>query len=310
MEKITEICLHQLLGIVYSISEIAVLAIQVFSFALVTIGLVRASIFLAKTLISTSRLLNYLDSITYEKDIADLIDKPGIKGKVNVIPEPEYEAAFTLGWLNPQIYLTSGLIENLDPDSLDIVIRHEAGHCRRRDPLYHIILTTGAEILWFIPLVRKSLDRHKLLSEVACDHLAVNGGHDRLDVAKVLTSLAENPAWIIHPPKPAYSSINDSLELRIRSLLGENLRQLIRIPRKAIIVSSVIVSLIFMSSSAVLASHYDSSGILKNISITAESCDQGHPENDILKQMGITCPHCGSLSDSDIEDPSPTCLSL
>ncbi|MCX6646334.1 MAG: M56 family metallopeptidase [bacterium] len=307
MEKIITICFHRLLGIVYLISETAVLAIQVIAFALVAIGLVRASIFLTRTLISTSRLIDYLARVTFKQDICELLVSPDFPAEVNIIPENRYEAAFTLGWLKPGIYLTSGLIENLDPESLDIVIRHELGHCRRRDPLKHMILTAISEILWFIPLVKKYIERHKLLSEVACDMLAVKGGHDRLDVAKTLTSLAANPSWIIQTPKPAMSSINDNLELRVRSLLGENLKQLVRLPRKAIIVSSLIVTLIFLSTSAVLAARYDSSGLIENISTTAKSCEQGHPESDFFARMGIVCPHCGADAYSEPSESTPTC---
>jgi beta-lactamase regulating signal transducer with metallopeptidase domain len=307
MEKITTICFHKLLEIVYLVSETAVIAIQVVAFGLVAIGLVRASIFLTRTLISTSRLIDYLARVTLRQDIAELLATPDFSAEVNIIPENRYEAAFTLGWLKPRIYLTSGLIENLDPESLDIVIRHELGHCRRRDPLKHMILEAGSEILWFVPLVRKYVDRFKLLSEVACDMAAVKGGHDRLDVAKTLTSLAENPAWIIQTPRPAMSSVNDNLELRVRSLLGENLKYLIQLPRKAIIISSLIVSLIFLSTSAVLAARYDSSGFVKNINTTAESCDKGHPEADFLAGMGIICPHCGTGSNKELSESAPTC---
>jgi beta-lactamase regulating signal transducer with metallopeptidase domain len=307
MEKIATFCFHKLLGIVYLVSETGVIAIQITAFALVAIGLVRASIFLTRTLISTFRLIDYLARVTFKQDVRELLANPDFSAEVKIIPENRYEAAFTLGWLKPRIYLTAGLIENLDPESLDIVIRHELGHCKRRDPLKHMLFEAGSEILWFIPLVRKYLERHKLLSEVACDMLAVKGGHDRLDVAKTLTSLAENPAWIIQPPKPAVSSINDNLEFRVRSLLGENLRQLVRLPRKAIMVSYLIVSLIFLSTSAVFAARYDSSGFMKNISTTAQSCEQGHPESDFLAQAGIVCPHCGAGANSEPSESTPTC---
>lgn len=306
MNEFAQICYHLILRVLFSITEYSVITILITALILLMIGLVKASVFLWTTLASTYRLSLLLRNLVQCKDVLQLIENSSITGFVYIIPESGYKAAFTLGWLRPKVYLTDSLINNMEKNSLDIVIRHEFGHCRRRDPLIHLILQTLSEIFWFIPAVARYSKRYRLLSEVSCDNFAVLGGHDKLDVAKVLTSLAEKNSWAVPNPRPACNSLGDHLEIRIRSLLGQNIAMFITTPKKVLITSYLTMTLIFLSSAALLMAMHNPSEI-STIRITAQSCDIGHNENDILAKLGLVCPHCGDYAYIDTQSITPTC---
>lgn len=77
-------------------------------------------------------------------------------------------AAFTLGWLKPRIYLTSGLLEQCDSEDIACILNHEQAHQRRRDNLNQLLARMFTSVL---PqrLVQRQLDDYNLLCEQACD---------------------------------------------------------------------------------------------------------------------------------------------
>lgn len=305
MDNILTICFHQILGLLYSISDKSSKVIVLVFTILFIVGLIRAFTYWVSTLKSTAILRKNLDGISVRTSASDMSTITDPEIFVNVVPDDKTVTAFTLGFLKPEIYLTSGLIQKFDPDELAIVIHHESGHCARRDPLRSTIIGALSELLWFIPIIRRQADRLKIAAELACDSVAVKSGYDREDVASLLVQVAEGPNMLNPTPAPAFSSIIDQLEIRIRSLLGENILAITRIPLKIILASSLIVFSILLSSSAAITTHIDPGGLATSIQTTSEACTDGHPENDILQQFGISCPHCGP--DSPNESPDPTC---
>lgn len=305
MDNILTICFHQILGLLYSISDKSSKVILVIFTILFIVGLIRAFTYWVSTLKSTAILRKNLDGISVRTSASDMSTITDPEIFVNVVPDEKTVTAFTLGFLKPEIYLTSGLIQKFDPDELAIVIHHESGHCARRDPLRSTIIDALSELLWFIPFVGKHSDRLKIAAELACDTVAVENGYARNIVAGLLLKVAKGPNMFNPTPTPAFSSIMDQLEIRVRSLLGENILAVTRIPLKIILASSLIVFSILLSSSAAITTHIDPGGLATSIQTTSEACTDGHPENDILQQFGISCPHCGP--DSPNESPDPTC---
>lgn len=305
MDNILTICFHQILGLIYSISETSSQVIMGLSVILLSTGLLRASIYVASTLRSTIRIRRQLPRIsvlTRASEIASITDPEVF---VNVVPNERSVTAFTLGLLKPEIFLTSGLVNKFDPDSIAIVIHHESGHCARRDPLVNTMIDILSELLWFIPIIRRQAERLKISAELACDSVAIENGYARNIVAGLLLKVAEGPNTLNPIPTSALSSIMDQLEIRIRSLLGENMLAITRIPWKLTLVSVLIALSILISSSTAIANHIDPGGLVTTIQDTSEACTDGHPENDLLLQIGISCPHCGP--DSSNESYDPTC---
>ncbi len=305
MDNILTICLHQVLGVLYSISDKSSKVILVIFTILFVVGLIRAFTYWVSTLRSTAILKKDLDGISIRTSASEMSTITDPEIFVNVVQDEKTVTAFTLGFLKPEIYLTSGLIQKFDPDELAIVIHHESGHCARRDPLQSTIIDALSELLWFIPFVGKQSDRLKIAAELACDTVAVENGYARNIVAGLLLKVTEGPSMLNPTPTPAFSSIMDQLEIRVRSLLGENPLAITRIPLKLTLVSVLIALSIVISSSTAIASHLDPGGLATSIQTTSQACADGHPEIDIFQQFGISCPHCGP--DSSNEPSDPTC---
>lgn len=303
MSKVLEICLHRIVGFFYSTSELSTQYILAAAMVVLVVGLIRLAVLLTMRLFSTARLIRQLSVSSYRATISDITGRPDITGYVNVVDDREKVSAFTLGFFRPEIYLTSALINKYDPDSISIVIRHETHHQRRKDPLVHTILDSLAELLWFIPLVRKLVERYKLSSELACDSVVVKDGYDQLDVANVLVSVADGNILSNKVLKPACSSFNDQLELRVRHLLGENPYLLIKTPVTTLIVSFLIISSIFFSSTAAIAVNVDPGGYVSMVREISNVCESGNHGTDFFVKLGIECSHCGPsvLSTDQIE---------
>ena len=310
MEKLTAICLHQLLGAVYTVYERANVFILAASSILVSIGFFRASFYLIQTLTSTNRLIKNLAAVVKTRDIAIAV-ADGLRKtvRVNVIPDPFKRAAFTMGWLNPSVYMTSSLFDNADPDTLDIILRHELTHVGRLDPLRTMLLNTLSELLWFVPFIKPQVENWKLAAELACDKSAIDAGHDRLEVARVLLEVAETPISPHAHGSPAVSSLRDSLELRIKFLLGYNPMKGYGIKPGLVIASVMIISAMLFSSGTAVASKLDPAGTTIFIENTVSACDTNDHSSDILASMGIKCPHCGHLAETSLDDNTSVCHS-
>jgi Zn-dependent protease with chaperone function len=124
--------------------------------------------------------------------------------------------AFTLGIIRPRVYVSTHLLDTLSPAQSAVVMAHERGHQRRRDPLRRLILQAAATL--HLPHVRRRLlDAHELAVEQTCDTLAAqSSGGDRLLVAETLISLQRmaSPA-----PAEALGASHTQLEARVLALL-------------------------------------------------------------------------------------------
>jgi len=96
--------------------------------------------------------------------------------------------ALTVGWTEPKILVSSGLIQGLGPESFNAILAHERAHARRRDALLAALDRFAASIL---PekTSRPLLKRLHLLRELACDSEAARDAHP-VHVAKALTEVA------------------------------------------------------------------------------------------------------------------------
>jgi Zn-dependent protease with chaperone function len=99
--------------------------------------------------------------------------------------------AFCAGLLRPRVYVSSGALEVLDSLALCAVLAHEHQHARRRDPLRLAaarVLTAG---LFFVPGLRRLIQRQRALAELGADEAAVlSAGGDRSALAEAMLSFA------------------------------------------------------------------------------------------------------------------------
>lgn len=95
----------------------------------------------------------------------------GRRGDV-VVVEGSQPRAFCAGLLRPRTYVSAGALVALGPDELDSVIAHERHHAERHDPLRLVLAASAASGLFFLPVLRRLLDRYADLAEFAADDAA------------------------------------------------------------------------------------------------------------------------------------------
>lgn len=127
----------------------------------------------------------------------------------------EAPMAFTLGWLNPQIFITEGLLNQCDTEEVECILRHEEAHRRRRDGLHQLLAHLFTAVL---PnrLIRRQLDDYRLLCEQACDQEAARHQADDF-VAATLIKIARLQTERL--PHAAATFIGGHVEARVMALL-------------------------------------------------------------------------------------------
>ncbi|MEA3274256.1 MAG: M56 family metallopeptidase [Pseudomonadota bacterium] len=93
--------------------------------------------------------------------------------------------ALTAGLVRPAIYLSTGLLKEISPAELAVVVHHEQTHCRRRDAL-RLFVADLLSRLHLPPLRRRLLADLHLASEQACDEQAARITEDRLCIAETI----------------------------------------------------------------------------------------------------------------------------
>ncbi len=148
--------------------------------------------------------------------------------------------SFTSGLFRPDIYLSRGLRDGLDPTQLAAVLAHERAHVRRLDILRRHAAQLGA--LFHGPATgRMLLVALDLACEEACDEEAATQLGDRVRVAQAIVAaarLAPRP-----PPALAAGVIGftaEALTHRVTALLGSPHRDRV-LPRWALLTIAVLV---------------------------------------------------------------------
>lgn len=99
--------------------------------------------------------------------------KLGLTIPVYVVDLP-MGTAFTLGFINPRIYISNGIVSVLDEDELGCVLVHGAKHVKARDNLFKLVFILIRDIMFFNPLINLALKKYYLSREISCDKEASN----------------------------------------------------------------------------------------------------------------------------------------
>jgi Zn-dependent protease with chaperone function len=99
--------------------------------------------------------------------------------------------AFCAGLVHPRIYVSTAALELLADDALAAVLAHERHHVLCRDPLR---LACGRALLaglFFIPALRRMIERQQSLAEIGADEAAIlSDGVDRSALASAMLSFS------------------------------------------------------------------------------------------------------------------------
>lgn len=93
-----------------------------------------------------------------------------------------------------RIYVTTGLVRQLDVQALAAVLAHEVEHARRRDPARRAFWRACSELLWPLPIARWWVWLTSLRSELAADRVAVVRCGEAALARALVASAAPGPA--------------------------------------------------------------------------------------------------------------------
>jgi hypothetical protein len=100
--------------------------------------------------------------------------------------------AFCAGLLRPRVYFSTGAQELLDAPALAAVLAHERHHAIRHDPLRLACGRVLAAGLFFIPAMRRLVQRQHALAEISADEAAVlTARGDRAALASAMLSFSQ-----------------------------------------------------------------------------------------------------------------------
>ena len=168
---------------------------------------------------------------------------PGVLRVVDGLPTP----AFTIGLLNPRIYVARALADQLNPGQLAMVLAHEGAHHARRDPLRLSLLRFLTCMLFWIPALRRLAADVADEAEVQADDAAAAG--QPLVLASAIVALARSGPGMI-PREAVGFHRPELLERRVRRLLGQDPLPTTHLTRRSILGASVALLLVFVSGAA------------------------------------------------------------
>lgn len=142
-------------------------------------------------------------------------------GKNIIVVKSNQALAFTKGYINPSIVLSTGLIQMLDEDELKAVIEHETFHKNNHDPLKIFMLELISQSLWFIPLTKWCHQNYAIISEILADEYAVRKMGSELEVSKALLKLIKYHHSMKSSPALVHFS-GGSINFRLQQLVEPN----------------------------------------------------------------------------------------
>lgn len=122
-----------------------------------------------------------------------------------------------VGVLRPVILVPVSLLTGLTPDEVEMVLRHELAHVRRRDNLVNLGQRILEAVLFFHPAVWSLSRQVRREREACCDGAALEGSGRRQDYAALLLRLLPAGAGGL----PASALSGPDVLIRIRRILEQ-----------------------------------------------------------------------------------------
>lgn len=175
----------------------------------------------------TDRLVRELPKQDCPPDLREAVARTG--GSRAVCIASDRPLAFCAGILDPQIYLSRGLVEQLRPAELDAVLLHELHHCRRRDPFRYAVAVALKDICFYLPVLGWLAQYLRENAELRADRAAIVGA-GRPPLAGALWALGSAAG------APAIAAFAGAAELRVAQVLGDPLPR--RRPERSLVLAS------------------------------------------------------------------------
>lgn len=143
-----------------------------------------------------------------------------------------------VGIVRPVLLLPAGIIGQLSPAQLDLVISHEVCHWRRRDNLTAAIHMAAVLIFWFHPLLWWIGTRLVAEREQACDESVIAAGNDPKSYA---VSILEVCRFYVRSPLTCASGIaGASLGRRVERIMINRIPSRTNTAKKALLSAAAV----------------------------------------------------------------------
>lgn len=144
----------------------------------------------------------------------------GIKKRVGIKESGFVKVPVIIGNLKPLILVPFGMISNVPPQQLEILLFHELMHVRRRDYLFNLVQSVIEVFFFYHPVVWWLSREIRIEREHICDD-EVLSCYDKYDYARALAIAQE---WELNPPAlaAAIASERSLLINRIKRMMKTN----------------------------------------------------------------------------------------
>ena len=151
--------------------------------------------------------------------------------------------AITMGFIQPKIVISTGLINLLTTDELKAVIAHEMYHKANRDPLKIFVLSLCASTIGYIPILKWFNEQYRIVQELLADEFAIKQQETSVHLGSALLKMLK--VGMAKKMPFAYASFADtSVNYRIEYILNPlNIIQ-VKIPLRIAFISFAIFSFI------------------------------------------------------------------
>lgn len=159
---------------------------------------------------------------------------------LNIFELQEIPFAFTMGFLRPEIYVSTGLWNTLNEDERRSVILHEYHHVLERDPLRVVILKFLSELFFFVPLIPVLVKKYEEAMEKSADDEIKKQGLNQLYLASALLKVQKKMGSILPVANFADLDANGLIEARVIRLIDPTREKRTGIPKKVISFTALI----------------------------------------------------------------------
>lgn len=97
--------------------------------------------------------------------------------------------AITMGFIQPKIVLSTGLISLLNEEELQAVIAHELYHKENRDPLTMFLMALCASTIWYIPILQWFNEQYRIIKELLADDYAIDKQGTSVNLSSALLKM-------------------------------------------------------------------------------------------------------------------------
>lgn len=164
-QAISSLCMRVVDG--FSHADTLAIAFLVNAAALAVITLL-AALYQA---LKTQRVVRDLladESVTMPIVLHAALQRVGVSLRVRVVQTDEI-VALCYGFIRPKLIFSSGLVEAMEPEELEAVVRHELAHARRFDPLRNLAARSLSTSLFLFPLSGSIARAFVCQSEIRAD---------------------------------------------------------------------------------------------------------------------------------------------